>query len=96
MRHLGLSRTKAYEFTENCYFGFYFIGRVIIGTVLIWNIMICDEIFLPLKIVGFPLELRSLYFVYQMYMRVVEREKYDLAIAKEGIELAWLTPPNKE
>ena len=36
MRSLHLSRTKAYNFFEDMYFSLYFIGRVIIGSALIW------------------------------------------------------------
>ena len=42
LRNLELIQTKAYQMSEVCYFGCYFIGRVIIGTVLVWQIMTCD------------------------------------------------------
>ena len=64
LRTIGLSKTKAFYLCEDLYFGLYFIGRALVGSVLIWNIMICDSIFILLKIAGFPLEIRSLYFIW--------------------------------
>ena len=70
MRQMGLSKTKAYYFFEDCYFALYFIGRVMIGSVLIWNCMLCDKIYTLLKITGFTLEIRSIYFIFKMFERV--------------------------
>ena len=42
MRSMGLSNTKGYYFFEDMYFALYFIGRVLIGSIIIWNIMVCD------------------------------------------------------
>ena len=93
---MGLSKTKAYYFFEDCYFALYFIGRVIIGSILIWNIMVCDKIFPLLKVVGFPLEIRSIYFIFQMYQRVLSRKAFFSDLEKNKIELKWFTPLNKK
>ena len=74
LRNLELSATKAYQFSETCYFACYFIGRAIIGAILVWQIMTCEKILLIFKIGGLPLWLRSLYVIYQMFLRVLQRD----------------------
>ena len=69
-RLMGLSYTKGYYFFEDMYFALYFIGRGLIGFKLVWNILVCDKILLLLKIGGFPLYIRSIYFTYQMIQRI--------------------------
>ena len=95
LRQMGLSKTKAYYFFEDCYFALYFIGRVLIGSVLIWNCMICDKIYPLLKIVGFPLEIRSIYFIFQMAQRVQSRRAFFNDLAKNKIALSWFKPLDK-
>ena len=96
LRQIGLGRTKAYYLIEDCYFALYFIGRIIIGTVMLWYIMTCDKISPLMKVVGFPLEIRSLYYVKLIYRLVISRKLFKIAIAEEGIELQWFTPPTYE
>ena len=71
LRYIGLGRTKAYYLSEDAYFSLYFIGRVCIGSVVIWNTLMCDKIILILKIVGFPLEIRSIFYLNLIYGLVV-------------------------
>ena len=73
LRQIGLGRTKAYYLIEDCYFVLYFIGRIVIGTIMLWYIMTCDKISLLMKVVGFPLEIRSLYYVNLIYSLVISR-----------------------
>ena len=87
LRSLGLSRTKAFNFFEDMYFSLYFLGRVVIASALIWQIMACEHIHIFLKIGGFPLEIRSIYFIWQMYRVYKNRKLIDSDLKKNNIEL---------
>ena len=89
LRHMGLGRTKISYLLEDCYFAQYFIGRIVIGCIPIWNILICNQIPLLLRVGGFTLQIRTFFFLHKMAKIVQSRKAFFKELEENEIELNW-------
>ena len=43
LKHLGLRYSRAYEVAELCYFVMFFLGRMVVGHLIVYNTVMCDK-----------------------------------------------------
>jgi len=51
LKHIGKRYTRSYEFAEFCYFGTFFVGRMIVGHPTVYVTLMCDKVNFLTKIV---------------------------------------------
>ena len=97
LKHIGLRYSRAYEIAEFCYFGTFFLGRMVVGHPIVYSTISCDKMNLLGKIVCAGVMAQSYQFLYRMYFIVVRRIEEIDERNKKGIKIGFFTPiPQKE
>ena len=73
LKFLGLRYSRSYEVAELCYFIFFFMGRFVIGTPIVYATLACDKMNLLTKFTTVGLLAMSTLTLYRMYFSIMRR-----------------------
>lgn len=93
LRRLGLRYTKLYELNEIIFMMLYCTFRIILGTKKVYDILICHDVNLVLKMCGVVLMVQSYHFTIQMISILKNRFKEISKRYQHKITMNWVYPP---
>ena len=96
LRHIlrlsGFRNTKIYEVSEVSFILLYIYARLLAGTPIVYQTLICPSNHLLIKGACLGLILQSWYFGVQMFRMLMRRYREVLLRKNVGIKLNWFTP----
>ena len=73
LKFLGLRYSRSYEVAEFCYFIFFFMGRFVIGTPIVYSTIACDKMNMLTKLATIGVMAQSTQTLYRMYATIMRR-----------------------
>lgn len=92
LRRLGMRYTRTFEISELLFMLLYTIGRIILGTFQVYNIVTCADSTLMMKITGVVILVQSYFFTTHMVPVIRDRVAFAGQRARLGVHMSWLQP----
>ena len=92
VKHMGLKYTRLYEVLEIAYFTSFLFGRQLFLHPGIYNVCVCSEIHLALKLMSLTILAQSWLFTVRMTSSIKRRLAEIDERHRRGIKLSWLEP----
>jgi hypothetical protein len=92
LRLLGMRYTLTHEISELAFMVLYTVGRIILGTFQVYNIVTCADSTLMMKITGVVILGQSYFFITHIVPVIHDRVAMMRHRALQGVRLSWLEP----